>query len=131
MNTVTQYIQKFMSESAKLPVDPIAVELDKIRDLIDLDEGSEFSIHVEIKDEVPSSIDPRSGALITLDVDENQDGTLSIEKEDDLWSWLAVIPNAVGDLGGSGKGFSSLEECIQDIYNYANSFDVFQVLDRL
>lgn len=128
MNTVTQYIQKFMAESAKLPVDPIAVELDKIRDMIDLDGGSEFSIHIELSDEVPSSIDPRTGALVTSNIEEDQDGVLSIEEENGIWSWSAVIPNALGDLGGSGSNFDSLESCLASVHDYAYGFDTFEVL---
>lgn len=128
-DTVTMYIQKFMKESAEYK-HPFAEELDKIRNLIDSDEGSEFEIHIELRTEVESSIDPRTGALNTYEVEEDAKGVLGIEKENDVWSWATVLHTDFLDVDDRDSGFSSLEECLSSFADYTIKFDDFEVVQR-
>lgn len=128
MYIVSKYVQKFMSESK---VDPIVKELDKIRDLIDLDEGSEFLISVEFEGETNRSVDPETGSYHSTEVKESVDGYLSIENTDGKWSWRSSVfsenYSLDFDLNDQGEGFSSLEECLASIESWADTFTEFEV----
>lgn len=128
MNTVTEYFKKFMQESKKFEAqDPVALEIDKIRKLINPEEGSEFAISVVCTGEVGQSVSPVTGAYSSRVITEDITGYLSIEKEDDgSWSWST---SAYGDLlDASDSGFGeTLEECYDSLKNYADDLDDFVV----
>lgn len=128
MDIIKNYVKKFMSEG-EVKKDPLSAEMDKIRDLIDLDEGSEFEITVGFCGETNRSVDPETGAYHSTEVDDSASGHLDILKDgENSWEWYAFIPNDYDfDLGGRVGGFDSLEECLDSVREWAEEFTDFTV----
>lgn len=118
------------ADIARTWVNPFVDAIKSIREQIDSDEGSEFEIHIELRTEVEDSIDPRTGALNTHEVEEDAKGVLGIEKENDTWSWATVLHTDFLDVSRKESGFSSLEECLSSFADYIIMFDDFEVVQK-
>lgn len=132
MNIVDQYIFQFMSkrESAEAQ-NPFQKELDKLKGLMDPFTGAEVKIRLAKAEEVPTSMDPRTGYVGTHNAEEDAEGYLNVEKENGLWSWQTSVHIESGylDFNDSGKGFETLDACLKSFADYVFNFDDFEVLE--
>lgn len=103
--------------------------LDKIRDLIDLDEGSEFKFDGTVSGETAGEIDYVYGGLKNQrEVTESATGYISIEKaEDGTWEYSTSWWSDTFDVSDSGKGYESLEDLLPAIAEYIEGFDDFEL----
>lgn len=134
MDTATKYIQKFLAESQS--ADECRQEIETIKKevvLLKPNSNVEFEIHVAYADEVAYSVNPVTGGLNSRNSSEDTTGVLSVDYEEDgTYSWQTVIRTEFSDfdLDDSAKGFASVEECMNSLYDYACSLDEFDVLQK-
>lgn len=128
MNIVNEYVHKLLCESDQ-KLDPLDMEFQKLMSLIDPNEGSEFEIRGLLSGITWEYVDPSDGSYSNGEVsDEDAHGYLCIEKEGDTWSWGSSFHSDSLDASSSGRGFETLDACVQDVREWASHVDSFEVI---
>lgn len=138
MSIEKQYIQRILNESKEnfrqeeenAYEQKKDLEINKLRDAME-DNFVELEIRVTVSEEAHQSVDPISGDYSSDVVTEEAEGMILVEQEEDgTWSWEASIPSEYNfDLGGSGKSLISVEECYDQIKDWFDHFEEFEIIE--